>query len=110
MKKLKKIVLTLLVMSLLVNPMYLTLRVHAASEELAMSRISDTLQSVMENSTDEKIKVMIWLEDIKTSSAVLSSTEAILAQAKVTVSSRGLCENPISNTKQYSQYKAEIKT
>ena len=58
MKKLKKIVLTLLVMSLLVNPMYLTLRVHAANEELAASRISDTLQSVMSNSADEKIEVI----------------------------------------------------
>lgn len=61
MKKLKKIVLTLLVMSLLVNPMYLTLRVHAANEELAASRISDTLQNVMENSTEEKIKIMYLL-------------------------------------------------
>lgn len=109
MKKLKNIVLALLVISLLVNPMYLTLRVHAANEEIAMSRISDTLQSVMENSTEEKIKVMIWLEDINTSSAVLSSTEAILAQAKATVSSRGLCENPIADAELFSQYKAKKK-
>lgn len=69
MKKIKQIILTLLVVSFLVNPMYLTLRVHAANEEIAMSRISDALQNVMEiSSGEEPIEVMIWLEDINTSS------------------------------------------
>jgi len=40
-------------MSLLFNPMYLTLRVQAANEELATSRISDTLQNVMDSSIVE---------------------------------------------------------
>ena len=76
MKKIKQIVLTLLVVSFLVNPMYLILRVHAVNEEIAMSRISNTLQSVMESgSEDESIEVMIWLEDINTSSAILNSTK-----------------------------------
>lgn len=109
MKKLKKLLLTVLVMSLLVNPMYLSLRVHAANEELATSRISDTLQSVMENSTEEKIKVMIWLKDANTSSTKLTSTEAILAQAKATLAPHGLCENPATDAEIYSQYMAERK-
>lgn len=60
MKKIKQIILTLLVVSFFVNPMYLTLRVHAANEEIAMSRISDRLQSAIENSGgEEPIEVMI---------------------------------------------------
>ena len=51
--------LTLLVLSFLANPMYLILQVHAANEEIAMSRISDTLQSVMQSSGEETIEVMI---------------------------------------------------
>lgn len=109
MKKLKKAILTLLVMSLLLNPMYLTLRVHAANEELATSRISDTLQSVMRNSADEKFEVMIWLKDNSASSSVLTSTEDILTQAKATLSPRGLCENPATDAELYSQYMAEKK-
>ncbi len=108
MKELKKIILTLLVMSLLVNPMYLTLQVHAANEELATSRISDTLQSVMSNSAEEKIKVMIWLKDINASSTKLTSTEAILAQAKSTLAPRGLCALS-TDAELYSQYMAERK-
>lgn len=109
MKKLKKIILTLLVISLLVNPMYLTLRVHAANEEIAMSRISDTLQSVMISNTEEKIEVMIWLNDIATSSNVLPSTSAILAQAEAILPSLGLCENPATDAELYSQYMAGRK-
>lgn len=109
MKKLKKIILTLLVISLLVNPMYLSLRVHAANEELATSRISDTLQRVMSNSEEEKIEVMIWLNDIDTSPAVLSSTEAILAQAEATLSPRGLCEISATDSTTYSQFESARK-
>lgn len=104
MKKIKKIMLTLLVMSFLANPMCLILRVHAANEEIAMSRISDTLQSVMQSSEEETIEVMIWLEDINTSQAVLSSTESILSAAKATLSPRALCENPETDAEIYSRY------
>ncbi len=104
MKKIKKIILTLLVMSFLANPMCLILRVHAANEEIAMSRISDTLQSVMQSSEEETIEVMIWLEDINTSQAVLSSTESILSAAKATLSPRALCENPETDAEIYTQY------
>lgn len=110
MKKIKQIILTLLVVSFLVNPMYLILMVHATNEEIAMSRISDTLQSVMEiSSEDEFIEVMIWLEDIDTSSAVLSSTDDILAVANATLSPRGLCENPETDAETYSQYMSARK-
>ena len=109
MKKLKKIILTILVMSLLVNPMYLTLRVHAANEEVAASRISDTLRSVMKNSPEEKIKVMIWLNDANASAVKLTSTEAILAQAKATLSSRGISTAAATDAEIYSQYMAERK-
>jgi len=104
MKKIKKIILTLLVMSFLANPMCLILRVHAANEEIAMSRISDTLQSVMQSSEEETIEVMIWLEDINTSQAVLSSTESILSAAKATLTPRALCENPETDAEIYTQY------
>ena len=104
MKKIKKIMLTLLVMSFLANPMCLILRVHAANEEIAMSRISDTLQSVMQSSEEETIEVMIWLEDINTSQAVLSSTESILSAAKATLYPRALCENPETDAEIYSRY------
>ena len=107
MKKIKKIMLTLLVMSFLANPMYLILRVHAANEEIAMSRISDTLQSVMQSSEEETIEVMIWLEDINTSQAVLSSTESILSAAKATLSPRALCENPETDSELFLQYMSE---
>lgn len=109
MKKLTKIVLTLLIMSFLVNPMYLLLHVHAANEEIAMSRISDTLQSVMSNSTAEKIEVMIWLNDIDTSATELTSTEAILSQAEATLSPRGLCEISATDSTTYSQFESARK-
>ena len=109
MKKLKKIVLVLLVMSLLINPMYLTLRVHAANEELATSRISDTLRSVMKNSAEEKIQIIIWLNDINASAEKLTSTKAILAQAKAISAPRGLCEASTTDAAIYSQYMAERK-
>ena len=105
MKKIKQIVLTLLVVSFLANPMYLILRVHAVNEEIAMSRISNTLQSVMgSGSEDESIEVMIWLEDINTSSSVLSSSEDILEVANGTLPPRGLCEVSITDAEAYTQY------
>lgn len=50
-----------------------------------------------------------WLEDINTSSAVLSSTEDILAAANATLSPRGLCENPTTDAETYSQYMSARK-
>ncbi len=91
-------------MSFLLNPMCLILRVHAANEEVATSRISDTLQSVMKNSQEEMIEVMIWLEDIDTSQEVLSSTYDILETDKVTCFDYGLCENSETNADMYLKY------
>lgn len=110
MKKIKQIVLTLLVVSFLVNPMYLILRVHAVNEEIAMSRISNTLQSVMESgSEDESIEVMIWLEDINTSSAILNSTKEIISTVNASLPSGGICEVSAMDAETHSQYKIARK-
>lgn len=109
MKKIKKIILTLLVLSFLANPMYLILRVHAANEEIAMSRISDTLQSVMQSSEEETIEVMIWLEDIDTSATVLSSTKDLISGASEVVLHRGLCEVSKTDTRVNSQISSASK-
>ena len=104
MKKIKQIVIFALITSFIVNHMCLIMKVSAANEESAASRISNTLQDAIDCNREEPIEVMIWLDDIDTSTAVLSATNNILANTNTMLAPRSLCEVSVVDKDIYSQY------